>query len=473
MANAVIAAPGPNDGVFSRERRALTLGILLAVAAFATEGMGVVPALPTAVKALGGLDYFGWLFSAFMLAWLVGTIAAGQIADMHGPRRPMALGLCGFGGGLLLAASALGVPQFLLGRVLQGLGGGAMIAAAYVAIARGYPDHLRARMMAIASSVWILPAIVGPALSGAIAERASWRLVFAGIVPLLILVALLLLPPLGPLTVRQGKPMSSRIPAALQLALGTGIVLGVPNLHKLNVWGRMALGLLGLLVLLPALRTLLPSGTLVLRRGLPAGLMIRGLLAFSFFGTEAFVPLITGELRGASPAQAGLALSAGALGWIAASWAQERLDGRFGTAGRIQSVRIGFFLVGIGIALVTATLLTSLPFLLIPLGWAIGGAGIGAAYSAGGLLCIALAPPGREGEVSAQLQLTEALGTALGTGIAGAFIALFRHLASNAHKGSMLFFGLAIVVGFLGAGLASRIWAKSGDPAAQPSCEAP
>ena len=67
--------------VFDPERRALTLGLLIAVFAFATEGMGVVPALPTAVRALFGLRWFGWVFSAFMLAWLIGTIFAGQLAD--------------------------------------------------------------------------------------------------------------------------------------------------------------------------------------------------------------------------------------------------------------------------------------------------------------------------------------------------------------------------------------------------------
>src|SRR6478672_2173661 len=186
-----------NAGVFGRERRALTVGILLAIGAFAVEGMGVVPALPTAVRELGGLPLFGWSFSAFMLAWLVGTVAGGLIADARGPRTPMALGLSAFAAGLLLAAAAAGMPGFLAGRTLQGAGGGAMIAAAYVAIARGYPDTLRARMMALTASVWILPAIIGPALSGAITQRVGWRYVFAGIVPLIGITAAMVLPPLG------------------------------------------------------------------------------------------------------------------------------------------------------------------------------------------------------------------------------------------------------------------------------------
>ena len=189
--------PLSGEAVFGPERRALTLGILLAIGAFAVEGMGVVPALPSAVRALGGLPLFGWAFSAFMLAWLVGTVGGGLIADARGPRLPMALGLLAFGAGLALAGTAHHMAQFLGGRALQGSGGGAMIAAGYVAIARGYPDEVRARMMALTASVWILPAIVGPALSGAVVERAGWRLVFAGILPVLAVAAVVVLPPLA------------------------------------------------------------------------------------------------------------------------------------------------------------------------------------------------------------------------------------------------------------------------------------
>lgn len=462
-------SPAAASGVFGRERRALTLGILLAVIAFAAEGMGVVPALPTAVRALGGLPLFGWIFSAFMLAWLVGTIAAGQLADMHGPRRPMALGIGGFAGGLLLAASAQGMAQFLAGRVLQGLGGGAVVAASVVAIARGYPDALRARMLALTSSMWILPAVVGPAISGAIAERASWRWVFAGVVPMLAVAALLLLPPLRPLVVHRPAPPTSRVPAAVRLAVGTGLLLALPNFRAAGLLVQLGLAGLAGALLLPALRRLLPPGTLRARPGLPAGLALRGLLALSYFGTESFLPLSASELRGASPTRAGLALSAGALGWIAASWVQERLEVRGGL--RVRSMQVGFVLVAVGIALVTSALVLPLPFFLIPLGWAVGGAGIGSAYTAVGLLCIALAPPEREGEVSAQLQLTESLGTALGAGAGGALLALSKPLGLTLQGANFIFFLGALLAALLGAAIAHRLSSAGTAPA--PSPQAP
>ena len=261
-----------------------------------------------------------------MLAWLVDTIAAGQLADARGPRTPMALGLLAFAAGLLLAASAGGMAQFLAGRVLQGGGGGASFAAAYVAIARDYPDALRPRMMALTASVWILPAMVGPLASGAIAERMSWRVVFAGAVPLLGVAAWLVLPPLRPFAVRRPASDRSRFRPRCSWRSGSAWSWGRRACARWVCCGRCSRAesdSCSCSRRCAARRRPAPA-----RRGPPMGMVARGLLAFSFFGTEAFVPLGAGDLRGATPTQAGLALSAGALGWIAASWTQDRIEVR-------------------------------------------------------------------------------------------------------------------------------------------------
>jgi MFS family permease len=575
-------------GVFDAERRALTIGILLAVGAFAIEGMGVVPALPTAVRELGGLGLFGWAFSAFMLAWIVGTIGGGLVADARGPRLPMALGLAGFAAGLLVAASAREMGQFLSGRALQGVGGGAMVSAAYVAIARAYPDALRARMMALTASVWILPAVIGPAASGAVAQWVGWRWVFGGIVPAIAITAAVVLPPLGRFAVRQDVPSTARMVSALRVAVGAALVLASESLYRwvadrtaiaaLARWPGDALAahmsdgaaavavdpalaarasdgtaaidpalaarvldgaaamavdpalaarasdgaaaidpalaarvldgaaamavdpvalaarvfegaaavaaepaalaaggsngvridlvamaaavgvvIVGLVLAVPALRRLLPSGTFVARPGLPAGLAARGLLAFAFFGTEAFVPLGAGDLRSATPSQAGLALTAGALGWISASWAQDRLEARAGAAGRVARVRAGFLLLSLGIAGMSAALLLPwLPFALVPAAWSVAGAGIGLAYAAGGLVCIAAAPAGQEGEVSGQLQLAEALSTAAGAGLGGALLSGLVRAGQTSRQAHATVFAVTLAAALLGALVASR-----------------
>ena len=296
----------------------------------------MVPALPVAVGELRGFPLYGWAFSAFMLAWMIGTVGGGRLADLRGPRAPMAYGLCGFGAGLLLAGTAHEMGQFLTGRALSGLGGGAMLAAAYVAIARGYPDGLRPRVMSLTASVWIVPAVVGPGVSGAVAEFMGWRYVFVGIVPFLFIVAWLALPPLARLDREKTKnaeqpdvgdeDKGTRLLLAIRAVAGVTLFLSIPSLpsSKEHGWGLLLLaGLVAAALAIPALRALLPVGTFVARRGLPTSILCRGLLGFSFFGTEAFLPRGAGELQGVQSALAGLALTAGAIGWITASWAQD------------------------------------------------------------------------------------------------------------------------------------------------------
>ena len=447
--------PARSDGVFAPRRRALTVGVLLAVTSFALEGMGVVPALPTAVRELGGLPLFGWAFAAFMLAWLVGTVFAGALADARGPRTPMALGLIAFAGGLVLAGTAHGMAQFLLGRALQGAGGGAMIAAAYVAIALGYPDALRPRMMALTASVWILPALLGPAGAGAVTERLGWRLVFLGVAPAVAATALVVLPPLTPFERRVPFAAPGQLFAAARVALGAALLLATP---ELRVHGALAVGgaaLAGVSLLGPALRTVLPPGTLRAAPGLPAGMAARALVAFAFFGTEAFIPLGASALRGVSPAVAGLALTAGALGWIGAAWSQDRLEAR-GPERRADRMLSGFLLVALGIAVVGAGLVTAAPFALVPLGWAVSGAGMGLSYSAGSLLCLAAAPAGAEGDVSGRLQLAEALGTALATGLGGEALAALVRWGRTPREGQAAIFAGMIAVALLGAAISRR-----------------
>ncbi len=413
--------------------------------------MAVVPALPSAVKALGGLPLFGWAFSGFMLGWLVGTVGAGLWADARGPRVAMTTGLIGFGAGLVLAGSAHEMLAFLAGRVLQGAGGGAMMAAGYVAITRGYPDRVRPRMMALTASVWIVPAMIGPSLSGAVTEWFGWRFVFWGVAPLVVITASVVLPPLGRFAIVQPFADLRRVAHALCVATGAALLLAIPMFTHLYI--AIAAAPLALLLLLPALSAMFPPGTFVARAGLPYGLAQRWLLCFCYFGTEAFIPLSAGSLRHVSPIDAGLSLSAGAVGWISATWILDRIEARDGAKGRLRRMALGWLLALIGIALVAVTLLSAWPFLLAPMGWIIAGGGMGLAYTCGGLLCLAAAPAGREGEVSAQLQVAEALGTASGAGVGGV---LLNAVTSSAWTGQASVFAMLASTAFFATLLALR-----------------
>jgi MFS family permease len=434
-------------GVFAPSRRALTAGILLSVTAIACEGMAVSTVMPSVAVELGGLGDYGWPFSAFMLASLIGAISAGRSADRDNVVAPARLGFLAFGAGLLIAGSAPLWLVFLLGRAVQGFGSGTLIAAAYVAVARRYPEPLRPRVMALLSSAWVLPALIGPAIAGQVAEHASWRLVFVGLLPPTALGAWMFLRSLAdvPSGADAAAPEDQgRLCAAIRLTLGVGMILLAASVGVLV--GSVALLVAGLVVSVPAFRKLLPEGTLTLRSGLPSAVALRGLVAFGFFGAEALIPLGLATNRDIAPSLLGLSLTAGGLAWVAGAWAQDRAealaDGSMPNRALRAALGLVLVFVGIGIAAVVVVQ-PNLPFELVVVGWLLSGLGMGLVYPATTLTALAGASSGSEGVAAASLQLAETIGTALGTGAVGALFALSSSLQRGASEGLIWGFTLA------------------------------
>ena len=165
------AMSGSAPGLWAPEHRGLTTGLVLSTTFIAAEALAVITIMPRVAADLGGLDLYGWVFSAFMLGSLVGTVAAGREADRVGPARPFLAGIALFVAGLATAGLAPSMDVLVAGRVLQGLGAGAIPAVAYVAIGHSLAERQRAQMMAVLSTAWVVPALIGPAA----ARRASTR----------------------------------------------------------------------------------------------------------------------------------------------------------------------------------------------------------------------------------------------------------------------------------------------------------
>jgi hypothetical protein len=176
---------------------------------------------------------------------------------------------------------------------------------------------------------------------------------------------------------------------------------------------------------MPALRALLPAGTLRVRRGLPAGIAVRGALAVAYLGSDAFLPLGLVRLRGLSLAQAGLVVSAGSVSWSLGALLQGRRDRRDDGAGRPGRALVGAAVLGLGLALTAPVVLdAALPAALAAAGWVVAGLGMGMAYSSIGALALAAAPPDEEGSVSSALLVVETVSVAVFTGLGGAVIAV-------------------------------------------------
>jgi MFS family permease len=495
----------PEGGVFAPARRALSVGILLSITAIACEGMAVATVMPSAALELGGLDFYGWAFSAFMLTSLVGAISAGQAADRGDAVGPARLGLACFALGLVVGGVAPAWPILLIGRGAQGFGSGSLGAIAYVAVARGYPPALRPRLLALLASAWVLPALVGPAIAGQVAEHVSWRAVFIGILPAVALGAWMLLPALAELpeatpestrrvspdalgdvptaahdgmapvtllrgAVRQKTPpvrvlawlsastASSRVWASVRLAFAVGLVLLATNLQLLLA--TLIVGALGVVLAVPSLKALLPAGTFTIRQGLPAAVALRGLLAFGFFGCETLIPLGLTTQRNLPPSLVGFSLTASALTWVLASWIQDRAESW--SAGsltqRALRVGVGLVLIAVGISCVGVVVLSpGVPIAFGVVAWGVAGLGMGLTYPASTLTALGLAPSGGEGSAAASLQVAETVCVAVGAGAMGSLVALAGHLERSMSDGLAWGFLLGALVIVVALGPAARL----------------
>jgi MFS transporter len=438
-------------GVLDQRWRGLTIGLVLNVTFVAFEALAIATVMPLVADDLSGIALYGWVFSSFLLADLVGIVLAGELADRFGPAVPFGGGLVLFAIGLLLGGVSSSMPILVAARAIQGFGAGAIPAVAYVVIGRTYPDELRPRMFAILSTAWVVPGIAGPALAVVIAERLSWRWVFLGLLPL-VLVA-------GGFALRELRAVSgTRRPArrvlrdALAVAAGAGLVLAA--LQARDVVVTPVVLAIGLVVGLPALRRLLPPGTLTARGALPAAVLARGLLTFAFFAADVFVPLTVTSLRGESVLISGLALTAGTVAWTSGAWIQERTVLRFGPS---PLVRGGFVLVGLGTIGMLLILGGALPASAAIISWAIAGLGIGMAYSSISLTVLRLASAGNEGATASSMQLADVLGNALGTGLGAVAVAISVASLAGAGPGVAATDGLAIASAIGGAAIAGRL----------------
>ncbi|HWG84685.1 MAG TPA: MFS transporter [Deinococcales bacterium] len=441
-------APG---GVFDPPLRNLTTGLMLSILLVAFQSMAIATVMPQAARELNGLSLYGWAFSAFFLGYMVSTVVLGSLADRDGPRRPLTIALVLLTAGLVLAATAASMPVFVLGRALQGLGGGAIGSIAYLAVNRAYPPDRRARVLALFSSAWILPGLLGPVIASALAAQFSWRAVFYSVLPFLAAVAVLTLPALN-LVPAGGTPFDRR--RALDAAVAAvGAVITLAGLQQASAAAGAALLVAGLGLLVPALARLLPQGTFRLAGPLQGGMVVRFLLTFAFLGADSMVPLALTELRGFSTAASGVVLTVSAVFWSLGSALQARLDERLQGRGRVGRVRFGFAMVAASIGLLLAVVrLPALPPVAAGLAWAAGGLGMGFAFPAHTLVVFKHAPAGGEGRTSGSLQMGDVLGTALSAGLAGALVATLGTAA-----GLALAFTLTAAVSLLGLLVAGRL----------------
>nr|AAK95486.1 multidrug resistance efflux protein [Streptomyces lividans] len=462
-----LAPAAPAETVLSRAYRALSIGIVSVIVLIAFEATAVGTAMPVAARELDGVSLYAFAFSGYFTTSLFGMVLSGQWSDRRGPLAPLTTGIATFAAGLVLSGTAGAMWLFILGRAVQGFGGGLVIVALYVVVGRAYPERLRPAIMAAFAAGWVVPSVVGPLASGAVTEHLGWRWVFVGIPVLVVVPLALALPQIrsrasGP--VGGGDTPASfdgrRIRLALAISLGAGLLQYAAQDLR---WVWLLPGAAGVALLVPAVLGLLPRGTYRAVRGLPSEVLLRGVAAGSFIAAESFVPLMLVTQRGLSPTLAGLSLAAGGATWAGGSWLQSRprLEPH-----RERLMALGMLLVAAAITTAPSVLIEAVPAWTVAVAWAFGCFGMGLVISSTSVLLLKLSAPEEAGTNSAALQISDGLSNVVLLSAGGAAFAALgggtvSHTATEATGSHPAAFAVVFLpmaaVALAGAWVATRI----------------
>ena len=275
--------------------------------------------LPSVVLDIDGLSLYAWNTTLFVTASILGSALSARLLSGYGPRSAYLFASLIFMLGSALCAMAPNMPLMLLGRTVQGLGGGFLFALSYAMINLVFPQSLWPRAMALISGMWGVATLVGPAIGGIFAEMNAWRFAFWTLLPITLIYAIFTwrILPAG----RSSTTTASALPVA-QLVLLTAIVLtisasSIASSGLINMVG-MVFAILLLLLLLRiesrATSRLLPKDALRLNSPLAALYITISLLAIGIT-CEIFVPYFLQILHGQSPLISGYIAATMAAGW--------------------------------------------------------------------------------------------------------------------------------------------------------------
>jgi MFS family permease len=420
--------------------------------------------MPSVVDDIGGLDLFAWVTTVFIVASIAASMFAAVRPFGLGPRQNYLIAAAAFALGSLVCGLAPSMPVLLVGRALQGFGGGLLGALTYMMVRLVFPERLWAQAIALISGMWAVATLVGPAIGGVFAEFDAWRWAFYLIVPA---AALLAVGALRVVPERSSEAGMSTVPA-LQIGLMIAAVLALSvasAVAEADATLAMVLTAIGLLAIVAlgvverrAPQKLLPTGTFAFGSALAAmfGLMV--LLQISII-SDIFVPLFVQRLHGVGPLVSGYIVALLAVGWSGSSMLTSTWNER---RSRLL-IAIGPLLLiagAIGLALCVGRDNPRADLaLLIPIGVSLVlmGIGIGVAWTHLTPRVMQAAPPGEHDVTSAALNTLSLFATGMGAAIAGLVVNLGGLNGSTPVAAANWLYGLWVLVPVLAAPIAWRI----------------
>ena len=415
-----------DQGIWAGRYLPVTLANLTIIAIAAFDGLAIVAALPNITKDLGDVALVPWVITAYLATSAVAVIVAGPVIDAVGVRRTFRVTGVWFLVWSAAAAAAPNLPALIAIRVMQGLGGGLVIAVALAAVGLAYPHELRPRAFAANSLVWGAMGFGGPAVAGALLTLGDWRSIFLVQLPL---TGLALAVGWRSLPSTRDRPTSIRIDWTGVALLTIVTISSLVAVSEIGARWWLA-GVAVVVTAWAAAAYWRHSGSVadpVLHREHLTRYPLRwvhvtsGLVLVAGLATDNYLPLYVQTTRGRSEGFAAFSLVFLTVGWTTGSVTFSRVLYRWREA---DVILLGGTLVVPGVVLSGLAIALDWPLAVVFAGFAVIGLSIGFVSTAGLTLLQAGSAESEMGRTNAAHQFIRTLCITYGVALGGAILLL-------------------------------------------------
>ena len=361
-ARGVPAAVAEEFRPLPRRQVVMTMGgVMLAIFLASLDQTIVGTAMPRIIADLGGFDRFTWVTTAYLVASTTAVPIVGRLTDLYGRKQFYIAGIAVFLVGSVLAGLSQTMNQLIAFRALQGIGGGVMMANAFISIGDLFPPAERGKYQGFVAAVFGLSSVIGPTLGGFITDTLSWNWVFYVNIPVGIPVIALFVryfPAVRPARPEHGLDyagMVALVLAVVPLLLGLswgGVQYEWASPQVITALAVSAVMTVAFVVIeVRAPEPIMPLD-IYRNRVVSISLLAIMLTGFGMFGGIIFIPLFFQGVLGSSATSSGSFLTPMMLGIVVGAAISGQLLSRAGGHYRIQG------LVGIGI-MVTGVFMVS------------------------------------------------------------------------------------------------------------------
>lgn len=316
----------PLQPLASHEIRRIIYGLMLAMLLAALDQTIVATAMPTIGRVLGEAQRLPWIVTAYLLAATSAVPIYGKLSDIHGRRSMLLVAVAIFVLGSVACALAPSMDLLILGRFVQGIGGGGLLALSQTIVGDMLAPRERAGWQVYFAAAFTAASLAGPVLGGFFAQHLSWRMIFWINVPIGAATYAMTAGPLKRLPRHERRQKLDVLGAALLVASTSSLLVALSWAGTAFGWrdGRtialfalsFGLAIAFFVRLRTASEPLIPLdvlGNRIVIFGTASATLSVGL----FLGLAVYAPLLFETVRGLSASGSGLAMLPLTVGTVA------------------------------------------------------------------------------------------------------------------------------------------------------------